>query len=77
MIGKTLDYLHITSAKITLTQDAVLKPINLTPGLDHSLLVVQDGTGGHAVYFANVEWDAGRPSFTTTASAATLIDFRI
>ena len=71
---KLVDFLHATTVKIEVTAATTVTPINLTPGVPHRLVFIQDGTGGFAVTIAGVEWAGGEPTYTTTANTKTLVD---
>jgi hypothetical protein len=71
---KLVDFLHATTVKIEVTAATTVTPINLTPGVPHRLVFIQDGTGGFAVSIAGVEWAGGEPAYTTTANTKTLVD---
>lgn len=69
------------NAKLVLTRDVVLNPINLHDGAYHGLEVVQDATGGHALSFAATvkpRKTGGRlPEVATDANATTIIDVAV
>lgn len=42
MIGFLADFTHATTGQITITQDVVITPVNLTPGVPHRLIFIQE-----------------------------------
>lgn len=68
-----IDWNNSPVQKVTLTGNATLTFSNVTAGGTYTLVLVQDGTGGHSVTLTGWEFGDSTPTFNTSANKKNVV----